>query len=196
MIMHIVNHRVNTVKENKRVMRERILAEGTPPPCFCVSAGIIGLTGERTVSAGIVGLSGEQELLKVESQKSKTRQELTQRSQRARSSQRKKRLKKRLKKRTGSPQRTRRTLRKKTRKSRDARAWDVRWIWEWWGYRGGGPWMQELRAQARRVEFAFSRAFHTPSSSTYAGPYSPAIPSYAPLPSIRNAPGGGVGRDN
>jgi len=52
-------------------MRERILAEGTPPPCFCVSAGIIGLTGERTVSAGIVGLSGEQELFKVKSWKSK-----------------------------------------------------------------------------------------------------------------------------
>ena len=42
---------INMVEENKRVMGEGILREGAPPPVFCVSAGIIGLTGERRVSA-------------------------------------------------------------------------------------------------------------------------------------------------
>jgi hypothetical protein len=38
----------------------RIVDHEIPPlPLFCVSAGIIGLTGEWFVSAGIIGLRGE-----------------------------------------------------------------------------------------------------------------------------------------
>jgi hypothetical protein len=47
---------VNIVEENKGVIGEGILREAPPPPMFCVSAGIIGLTGEWLVSAGMIGL--------------------------------------------------------------------------------------------------------------------------------------------
>ena len=46
------------VEENKRVIGESILIRGTPHPRFCVSAGMIGLTGKSLGCAGMTGLSG------------------------------------------------------------------------------------------------------------------------------------------
>src|SRR5208337_3159576 len=48
---------VNMVVENKRVAGEHISQKAPPPPCFCVCAGMIGLTGTCRGCTGIIGLS-------------------------------------------------------------------------------------------------------------------------------------------
>jgi len=57
MIRHIVNHIVNKTEENKGVIVVGILSRCTPSPLFCVSAGMIGLTGAFRGCTGIVRLS-------------------------------------------------------------------------------------------------------------------------------------------
>src|SRR5271157_1705444 len=47
--------------ENKGVMGERTLHGHPPPPCFCVCAGMIGLTDECPGCAGMIGVRGEKQ---------------------------------------------------------------------------------------------------------------------------------------
>jgi len=48
----VLNLVVNAAHENKRVTQEQVLQETPPPPMFCVSAGIIGHSGEWPVASG------------------------------------------------------------------------------------------------------------------------------------------------
>jgi len=53
------SRRTPKLSARRHILDTLLLRYPTPTPLFCVSAGMIGLTGEWRVSAGMVGLRGE-----------------------------------------------------------------------------------------------------------------------------------------